>query len=292
MQTLRVSLLPFLFLPFVACTQAVDVDSEESGVPPSFAETQDSLSNAEEIARVDIPTGYVAFYVMRDGAEETLAYLEAGRMGFAQTPLATLIAERRLTTLEVYRALTDEPAPEIIESLHVREASDLGRDDASVQEIELDLHALVDKISEARCDDIVFIPSSAYRYLNKRRWDNGSNSRMFTMGPGGNEPAADFDYKTTRDVTLGACNDGNTTITASIAWGILPDGRIISRGSFSLDPGWWGRWWGLHKNSYSCSSSGGFTICTPNPLNYFITVSGNSLANYHVRTAEMVEVVR
>lgn len=281
MRTQKTSLLALAMLaPLGAFSAGCDGQAQDTSAP-----TAGEQAIASTLATVDVGYGIVEFQQLTapDGSF-TLGMSEKAPGTFKSTPIDALLNGRRLTTLEVFRAIApNHTVPSIIAESHPGEAQALGRGDASVLSVAFDRNAPVQK-STAACDSYVLEDTGKFADWTKvLKVNSTSGDKWLAVG----NSVADWSFWTTARVTLGVCNDSAVNIQARISWDTQADASGWLYGGFAtLNPGWMWRWFNFTNSTPDCRNVPPGGICV-NQYAVRYGVNGVSAAGriFHQRTA-------
>lgn len=273
---------------FAAMTVAACGADTELPVPPAEAvvATETLLATAD--------TGYskIRFHEITDAQGNGAIFMsEEAPNTYTRTPLEIAI-HKGYTNLELFTVLFpgQTAAPSLVAS-HPREALELGRPTADVVAVPFDKDAAIEK-SLASCAAFVLedVPDTActiYTWGNGRRIDNTSGNKALHVGQ-------TWSYATTKNVTMGVCNDSNVTIKGRI--GVDLGGDSSSAYSFNgwanISAGTAWRWYNFASinTDVVCTEFNGDTCIAFSTIEFpsRYRVEGSSAAGkiYHVKTAE------
>ncbi len=200
------------------------------------------------------------------------------------TPVDSLLTGRRLTSLEVFRAIApDQQAPTLITEMHPVEAGALGRSDATVLSVAFDRNAPVEK-SAASCDAWALQDTNEFEDWDKvRKVNSVSGDKWLAVG----NSVADWSFPTTARVTMGVCNESNVAIQGRIAWDTDADsvGWIYS-GFSTINVGIRWRWWNFSKSTPNCANVPPGLICVSQfAVRYGVNGVSPAGKLYHQRSA-------
>jgi hypothetical protein len=276
---------------------AVGCSGVDGATPSGAAEgveaplSQATLARSEVLAQLKAGAAEVTFLSIEgpDGISQ-ISMRETALNGSGSSPMQELVLEQGLTSLETFLALSPRgtSAPDAFSAAHTAEARALGRDDVdSVRQVKFEPTTLVQK-SIASCDAWVFTTQNGgYTIFNQHR----TNSTT-----GVDEEGTDW---TTRNVTVGACNESSTPMTAGRFWHIYdptPEGAAFfeinstwgTDGPFALKGLTNVRWynWSV-RTQETCSG----LVCTSTPMMYRVQGSSASPNRYHLRSAELIRTI-
>lgn len=259
-----------LLLALVAAPGCAADSTSEATAPAEIAEESGAL---RELASIEKKQGTVSFQAA-EGEEGVSVFIqESGDIG-TQLPVSMLVEEHGpLTSLEIFRALTDVPAPQELVDAHADEALLLEREDNGVRDVEFDEDALVLK-SSASCDHSAYPPADGFwLYPNKLRVDQYGSTPWVPVGTS----LSDWGFRTFRTVTMAVCNESNSTIQSQLAWDPGPGWQYSTR--YDLPAGQTHVWWDR--------SLGGNNL-----TRYGVRAIASSTKYVRVRTSNMQRVVR
>lgn len=187
-------------LSAMGCSVDMDAQGPEAaaGVEVGHSDQELAALKASEdrtLATIEVPTGTVDFFV---GADGVAGFGETTSADIRETPVEAAAAAGNFTTLELYLALSNEPAPQELIDSHAIEAEALGRSNDDLQALDIDVDAPVEK-SPALCDSAT--RTSYYNTYAENKWDNYSGHYYFWLG------------YTTWITKLSWCNDSATTLS-------------------------------------------------------------------------------
>lgn len=257
-------------------TRAVELD--QPGVPDQV------------LAEVDVGYGRVWFHGIElpDGNLQVVQS-EAAPNNVGDTPFGALVAEGH-TALELFLSIAPgRTPPPVLKALHASEAAELARPDAAVIPGRFETQVTVQKSAEA-CDAFVYEDISDTESC-ERYWGNGRIATI-TSGSKGLHVGQFWDYSTTRRVTLGICNESDTTIRGRIGYDLGGDrsSSYTYRTWATIDAGGMHRWHNFRRvEQCPCQSGPGFA-CTVHdcyePTRYRVDGDAPRGARYLLRTAE------
>jgi len=249
---------------------------------------EDALEIAvQDIATIEYEGGHVAFqqFTFADGGTAIVVSDEFENR-YPESPLLTALGGRNPTSSELYLALRPgEALPAAIASHQQEEAMARGRDDFDLEMIEVEIVTEVAKLSPGTCDTRIYRDESSspgdYTYTKKRRRNDLNGTRDLAVGNSND----DYDFLTGSPVTMGACNDSSSNMTAAIwvryeggDWSLSPASTVRSESS---------RVW-LHFSDLEylgdiCGTTNS-DICLPQYSDSSYAVRGTG-SDFHLRTA-------
>jgi hypothetical protein len=161
----------------------------------------EAAGGSKTLAVLPTATGELAFLDETEaGGLPQVGVLETGTIAGGASPLREALRDRALTSLEIFLAVSDREPPARLVEAHPFEAEDLGRPDATVVEVSIDMNAPVEKYSSEECTQIIFAAQTGWAFVNLQKWNNVANS------------SATFTYPYVSQALMrwGFCNDNST----------------------------------------------------------------------------------
>lgn len=276
------AILVTLLLGAAACDAAVESDLASLPSPEDADEIE-----MTDVAVVEYDGGKVSFHELTfaDGSQ-AIAVSDQFDNRFPDSPLLAALEGRHPTSGELFQALRPgEDLPAAIAAHQGKEASARGRSSAAFESIDVVLGANIEKVSTSVCDAWIYpnegTSYNQYVYTKKRRANSQSGTRDLAVGNNN----SDFEFTTFSAVTMGACSNSTSNITAALWVRHQGEGWQLSP-AVSIPPGsgWiWLNFWDNAVIGQNCGT-GNSDICLPiySPTSYAIRGTGN---NYHLRTA-------